>query len=161
MTKWLHFHFHFLLSCIGEGNGNPLQCSCLENPRDGGAWWAAISGVAQSRTQLKWLRSISSSSSSMSNELIYYSKQYQSFLAYLQVKWLFKKRIEQQIYLKIKVGMMSNSEWVWLCSEHWAFSEDWWPVWRSWWSLDEARAINSNQSLIAWKCPGLRSLLLL
>ena len=46
-------HFHFSLSCIGEGNGNPLQCSCLENPRDGGAWWAAVCGVAQSRTQLK------------------------------------------------------------------------------------------------------------
>ena len=44
--------FHFSLSCIGEGNGNPLQCSCLENPRDGGAWWAAIYGVAQSRTWL-------------------------------------------------------------------------------------------------------------
>ena len=44
------FHFHFSLSCIGEGNGNPLQCSCLENSRDGGAWWAAIYGVAQSRT---------------------------------------------------------------------------------------------------------------
>ena len=42
--------FHFSLSCLGEGNGNPLQCSCLENPRDGGAWWAAIYGVAQSRT---------------------------------------------------------------------------------------------------------------
>ena len=42
--------FHFSLSCIGEGNGNPLQCSCLENPRDGGAWWAAVYGVAQSRT---------------------------------------------------------------------------------------------------------------
>ena len=49
------------LPCIGEGNGNPLQCSCLENPRDGGAWWAAISGVAQSRTRLKWLSSSSSS----------------------------------------------------------------------------------------------------
>ena len=48
-------HFHFSLSCIGEGKGNPLQCSCLENPRDGGAWWAAVYGVAQSRTQLKWL----------------------------------------------------------------------------------------------------------
>ena len=46
-------HFHFSLSCTGEGNGNPLQCSCLENPRDGGACWAAIYGVAQSRTQLK------------------------------------------------------------------------------------------------------------
>ena len=53
-------HFHFSLSCIGEGNGNPLQCSCLENPRDGGPWWAAVSGVAQSRTRLKWLRSSSS-----------------------------------------------------------------------------------------------------
>ena len=50
-------HFHFSLSCIGEENGNPLQCSCLENPRDGGAWWAAVYGVAQSRTQLKWLSS--------------------------------------------------------------------------------------------------------
>ena len=43
-------HFHFSLSCIGDGNGNPLQCSCLENLRDGGAWWAAVYGVAQSRT---------------------------------------------------------------------------------------------------------------
>ena len=50
-------HFHFSLSCIGEGNGNPLQCSCLENPRDRGAWWAAVSGVAQSRTRLKQLSS--------------------------------------------------------------------------------------------------------
>ena len=49
------------LSCIGEGNGNPLQCSCLENPRDGRAWWAAVYGVAQSRTQLKRLSSSSSS----------------------------------------------------------------------------------------------------
>ena len=59
MTERLHFDFS--LSCIGEGNGNPLQCSCLENPRDGGGWWAAISGVAQSRTQLKQLSSSSSS----------------------------------------------------------------------------------------------------
>ena len=50
-------HFHFSLSCIGEGNGNQLQCSCLENPRDGGAWWAAIYGVAQSQTRLKQLSS--------------------------------------------------------------------------------------------------------
>ena len=53
-------HFHFSLSCIGEGNGNPLQCSCLENPRDGGAWWAAIYGVAQSQIGLKRLSSSSS-----------------------------------------------------------------------------------------------------
>ena len=52
-------HFHFSLSCIGEGNGNLLQCSCLENPRDGGAWWAAVYGVAQSRTRLKRLSSSS------------------------------------------------------------------------------------------------------
>ena len=51
--------FHFSLSCVGEGNGNPLQCSCLENPRDGGAWWAAVYGVAQSRTLLKRLSSSS------------------------------------------------------------------------------------------------------
>ena len=50
-------HFHFSLSCIGEGNGNSLQCSCLENPRDGGAWWAAIYRVTQSRTRLKRLSS--------------------------------------------------------------------------------------------------------
>ena len=48
---------YFSLSCIGEGNGNPLQCSCLENPRDGGAWWAAVYGVTQNRTRLKWLSS--------------------------------------------------------------------------------------------------------
>ena len=54
-TEWLHFHFSLL--CTGEGNGNPLQCSCLENPRDGGAWWAAVYGVAQSRTRLKLLSS--------------------------------------------------------------------------------------------------------
>ena len=55
-------HFHFSLSCIGEGNGNPLQCSCLENPRVGGAWRAAVYGVAQSRTRLMGLSSNSSSS---------------------------------------------------------------------------------------------------
>ena len=59
-TKRLHLHFS--LSCIEEGNGNPLQCSCLENPRDGGAWWPAVSGVTQSQTRLKRLSSSSSSS---------------------------------------------------------------------------------------------------
>ena len=53
-------HFHFSLSCIVEGNGNPLQCSCLENPRDWGSWWATVYAVAQSRTRLKWLSSSSS-----------------------------------------------------------------------------------------------------
>ena len=58
-TEWLHFHFS--LPRIGEGNGNPLQCSCLENPRDGGAWWAVVYGVTQSQTRPKQLRSSSSS----------------------------------------------------------------------------------------------------
>ena len=58
------FPFPFSLSCIGEGNGNPLQCSCLENPRDRGAWWTAVYGIAQSRTRLNRLSSSSSSSSS-------------------------------------------------------------------------------------------------
>ena len=52
-TRLSDFTFSFHFKCIGEGHGNPLQCSCLENPRDGGAWWAAVYGVAQSRTRLK------------------------------------------------------------------------------------------------------------
>ena len=63
MTEWLHFHFS--LSCVGEGNGNPLQCSCLENPRDGGTWWAAFYGVTQSWT---WLKRLSSSSNQRNNQ---------------------------------------------------------------------------------------------
>ena len=88
MTEWLPFQFS--LSCIGEGNANLLQCSCQENPRNGGAWWAAVYGVAQSRT---WLKRLSSSSSSrtygkhtamiclgkyyrgLSRSFIYYSKE--------------------------------------------------------------------------------------
>ena len=63
-------HFHFSLSCIGEGNGNPLQCSCLENRRDGRAWWAAVYGVTQNLTRLKQLSS-SSSSINNNNKKIY------------------------------------------------------------------------------------------
>ena len=62
-------HFHFSLSYIGEGNGNPFQCSCLENPRDGGAWWAAVYGVTQSQTQLKRLSSSSSRHSVKKNRM--------------------------------------------------------------------------------------------
>ena len=64
-SPWGHYeldtterlHFHFSLSCIGEGHDNPFQCSYLENTRDSGAWWAAVYGVAQSRTRLKRLSS--------------------------------------------------------------------------------------------------------
>ena len=65
-TEWLHFIFS--LSCIAEGNGNPLQCSCLENPRDGRAWWAAVYGVAQSQTRLKWLSSTAAAELQKQNE---------------------------------------------------------------------------------------------
>ena len=70
MTEQLHFHF--LRSCTGEGNGNPLQCSCLENPRDGGAWWADVYGVAQSRKRLKRLSSSSSSSNNNSDCFLFF-----------------------------------------------------------------------------------------
>ena len=76
-------HFHFSLSCIGEGNGNPLQCSCLENPRDGGVWWAAVYGVAQSWTRLKWLSSSSSSSSSDVLTMNTSDSQYSLYCKYL------------------------------------------------------------------------------
>ena len=67
-------HFHFSLSCIGEGNGNPLQCSCLESPRDGGAWWAAVYGVTQSRTWLKWFSSSGGSSSRKKWHFLYFCR---------------------------------------------------------------------------------------
>ena len=70
MTERLHFHFS--LSCIGEGNGNPLQCSCLENPRDGGAWWAAVYGVTQSWTRLKRLSSSSSNAKCKQEHILKY-----------------------------------------------------------------------------------------
>ena len=77
-TEWLHFHFS--LSCIGEGNSNPLQCSCLENPRDGGAWWAAVCRVTQSWTRLKWL------SSMQKNEVV--SLQLVSTYTKMNSKWI-------------------------------------------------------------------------
>ena len=75
-------HFHFSLSCIGKGNGNPLQCSCLENPRDGEAWWAAFYGVAQSRTRLKRLSSRSSSMPVWEQEV------YGKLLLYFHFEWV-------------------------------------------------------------------------
>ena len=68
-NSWTRLHFHFSVSCIGEGNGNPLQCSCLENPKDGGAWWAAVYGVTQSQTWLKRLSSSGRLQHSVSQEL--------------------------------------------------------------------------------------------
>ena len=75
------------LSRIGEGNGNPLQCSCLENPRDEGAWWAAIYGVAQSRTRLKWL------SSSSSNNFLAHFKDFHNFLWLCLLNWVIYQEV--------------------------------------------------------------------
>ena len=90
-------HFHFSLSCIGEGNGNPLQCSCLENPRDKGAWWAAIYGVAQSQTWLKQLSSSSSSSSSYARWLASIA----IYLCFVNIKelqsWIWNSALTHQI----------------------------------------------------------------
>ena len=85
MTERLPFIFS--LSCTGEGNGNPLQCSCLENPRDGGAWWTAVYGVTQSRTRLKPLSSSSSSS------VFFCSK--------LPLDFLFAFKQETSLYLQV------------------------------------------------------------
>ena len=82
-TEWLHFHFS--LSCIGEGNGNSLQCSCLENPRDRGAWWAAIYGVAQSRSRLKRLSRSSSRWLDVSGSWLWLSAGF--FCSFCLVSW--------------------------------------------------------------------------
>ena len=84
-TEQLQFHFYFSLSCIGEGNGNPLLCSCLENPRDGGAWWAAVYGVAWSLTRLE--RCSSSSSSSMVENVSV--KEGPQGILWLRLVWIF------------------------------------------------------------------------
>ena len=78
MTEQLYFHFS--LSCIGKGNGNPLQCSCLENPRDREVWWAAVHGIAQSRTRLKQLSSSKSSSVGLDLAFLYQQWQLQLLL---------------------------------------------------------------------------------
>ena len=94
-------HFHFSLSCTGEGNGNPLQCSCLENPGDRGVWWAAVSGVAQSRTQLKRL---SSSSSKVVLKILQARLQKYVNSELPNVQDGFKKGEEQEIILPTSIG---------------------------------------------------------
>ena len=79
--------FHFSLSSIGEGNGNPLQWSCLENPGDGGAWWAVVYGVAQSRTRLKWLSSSSSMISEKTNNIRWASNYFRVEVILFVIFW--------------------------------------------------------------------------
>ena len=122
MTERLHFDFS--LSCIGEGNGNPLQCSCLENPRDGGAWWAAIYGVAQSRTQLKRLST--SSNFNLSIECRVYDAPWVEIPLlsdYIHLK------VDSQLLLKnclLNVqGWANLSDWSGAKPESWPFNGKW------------------------------------
>ena len=101
-------HFHFSLSCIGEGNSNPLQGSCLENPRDGGAWWAAVYGVAQSWTRLKWL------SSSSSRYIIIRRKWFDSTKLVSSSIWcliLWHKRLNKYICLSTNIYVHMKNLW--------------------------------------------------
>ena len=101
-------HLHFSLSCIGEGNGNPLQCSCLENPRDGGAWWAAIYGVAQSQTRLKRLSSSSilrfSSVQSLSRVRLFETPWTVCSLPGSSVHWIHQARIVEWVAISSSRG---------------------------------------------------------
>ena len=100
-------HFHFSVSCIGEWNGNPLQRSYLENPRDRGAWRAAIYGVAQSRTWLKWL----SSSSSKDNPVCKTAKETQM---YRTVFWTLWERARVGLFGRMA---MKHVEWIIICEQ--------------------------------------------
>ena len=104
-------HFHFPLSCIGEGNGNPLQCYCLENPRDRGAWWAAIYGVTQSRTRLKWL------SSSSSSEIKFCS--WRPLFSVTLVSHHFLLSIHGTMNTSNLVSLSKHSPHSKLCARHW------------------------------------------
>ena len=119
-TEWLHFHFS--LSCIGEGNGNQLQCLCWENPRDGGAWWAAVCGVAQSQT---WLKRLSSSSSSR--------KDIKNIAKMVNCDWgletYFRWRIQEKAMFKLSLEGWMVSLWRRGLVMGW---ERWW-WWYSWW----------------------------
>ena len=112
MTERLPFHFSF--SCIGEGNGNPLQCSCLENPRDRGAWWAAVYGVAQSRTRLKQLSS--------SNVLFIFS-QFQLFSLSLVFNDLTMMCFSMDFFgfILFEVSLASRT-WTFVFHKPWTFS---------------------------------------
>ena len=111
-------HFHFSLSGIGEGNGNPLQWSCLEDPRDGGAWWAAIYGVAQSRTRLKRLSSSSSMKYMLKWDLCdqfvftcFFTllSFYPSFLLYCSLPFVFEVFIMWSIKIRTAMEAMRNT----------------------------------------------------
>ena len=111
-------HFYFSLSYIGEGNGKPLQCSCLENSGDGGAWWAAVCGVAQSRT---WLKQLSSSSSSSSDYITSSWMKTSRGILFLSPSDAFVRSFLYLFYTLIKL-LHKSSEWSSLVSGPWLTS---------------------------------------
>ena len=109
---------HFSLSCTGEGNGNPLQCSCLENPRDGGAWWAAVYGVTQSRTRLKRLSSSSSSSNMVS--LNHWSLQHNPYALGMGKGRERKTRMLKSVKYSDLTDKLENQKyWINSSQDHW------------------------------------------
>ena len=116
-TEWLHFHFSF--SCIGGGNDNLLQCSCLENPRNGGAWWATVCGVAQSQTWVKWL----SSSSIMKKDQR--NTKYPTFpLQRCKGHEIYYNTVER---VRVTVATQCNgSSWIWYETEKRFIEKNWW-----------------------------------
>ena len=110
-------HFHFSLSCIGEGNGNPLQCSCLENPRDWGAWWAVVYGVTQSRTWLKWLSSSSRAYKSIWIQTLRYTLKCLNNMHSIRALWQlimqlnqsFKNSLVLSTWLLLKIAELDNN----------------------------------------------------
>ena len=121
MTERLHFDFS--LSWTGEGNGNPLQCSCLENPRDGGAWWAAVSGISQSRTRLKRLSSSSSSCPVKKPKVGYWIMR-----DHMKTKWP-GEELSQSVLVSKLLGMwwghheLSDFTWITLADTTWRWEE--------------------------------------
>ena len=137
-------------SCIGEGNGNPLQCSCLENPRDGGAWWAAIYGVTQSRTRLKWLSSSSSIQSIMSSAasdsfassfpiqiLLFLFLVWLLWLGLPVICWIEVMRVVILDLLLNSIGRLSTLHfwvlcWLWACHKWPLLCWDMFPLYQIW-----------------------------
>ena len=107
-------HFPFSLSCTGEGNGNPLQCSCLENPRDGRAWWTAVYGVAQGRTRLKRL---SSSSRTVFAKCLLWATQYSNnlhiiILSLWDMYYFEVKNMGLEVNLPKRTQLVSSDIWI-------------------------------------------------
>ena len=136
------------LSCIGEGNGNPLQCSCPENPRDGGAWWAAVYGVSQSRTRLKRLSSSRSSKSQEDRERLIVLQWYKTYLGkgllFLVLIWFgFPKLNTQSAETKSFLHSMVNYlPAVWETR-----------VWSLGWEDTLEKEMATHSSILAWKIP--------